>query len=63
MVQWIRLYNGLESDFVSKAAGWTEVAALLDAGYADLNSAGSAFSFTLSSGFVCVSNCSDVKGG
>jgi hypothetical protein len=44
-------YNGLESDFVSKAAGWTEVAALLDGGYADLNSAGSSFSFTLSSGF------------
>ena len=44
-------YNGLESDFVSKEAGWTEVAALLDAGYADLNSAGSAFSFSLSSGF------------
>ena len=44
-------YNGLESDFVSKAAGWTEVAALLDGGYADLNSAGSSFSFTLSGGF------------
>ena len=44
-------YNGLESDFVSKEAGWTEVAALLDAGYADLNSAGSAFSFSLSTGF------------
>ena len=44
-------YNGLESDFVSKAEGWTEVAALLDGGYADLNSAGSSFSFTLSSGF------------
>ena len=44
-------YNGLESDFVSKAAGWTEVAALLDAAYSELNSAGSSFSFTLSSGF------------
>jgi len=44
-------YNGLESDFVSKAAGWAEVASLLDGGYADLNSAGSSFSFTLSSGF------------
>ena len=44
-------YDGLESEFVSKADGWTEVAALLDAGYADLNSAGSAFSFSLSSGF------------
>ena len=44
-------YNGLESDCVSKAAGWTEVAALLDAAYSELNSAGSSFSFTLSSGF------------
>ena len=44
-------YNGLESDFVSKEDGWTEVVALLDGGYADLNSAGSSFSFTLSSGF------------
>ena len=44
-------YDGLDSEFVSKADGWTEVAALLDAGYADLNSAGSAFSFSLSSGF------------
>jgi hypothetical protein len=44
-------YNGLESDFVTKAAGWAEVVALLDGGYTDLNSAGSSFSFTLSSGF------------
>ncbi len=44
-------YNGLESDFVSKSAGWAEVAALLDAGYSELNSAGSSFSFTLSGGF------------
>jgi len=44
-------YDGLDSEFVSKADGWTEVAALLDAGYADLNSAGDAFSFSLSSGF------------
>ena len=44
-------YDGLDSEFVSRADGWTEVAALLDAGYADLNSAGDAFSFSLSSGF------------
>jgi hypothetical protein len=44
-------YNGLESEFVTKSAGWTEVAALLDAAYTELNSAGSSFSFTLSSGF------------
>ena len=44
-------YNGLESDVSSKSAVFTEIAALLDAGYSSLNSAGSSFSFALSSGF------------
>ena len=44
-------YNGLDSDPVSKAAAFTEVAKLLDEANTALDGAGSTFSFKLSSGF------------
>ncbi len=45
-------YDGdITSDVATKAQVLAEIESLLDAGYSDLNSAGSAFSFSLSSGF------------
>ena len=45
-------YDGdITSDVATKAQVLAEIESLLNAGYSDLNSAGSAFSFSLSSGF------------
>ena len=45
-------YDGdITSDVATKAQVLAEIESLLDAGYSDLNSAGNAFSFSLSSGF------------
>jgi len=44
-------YDGAKSDVESKSAVLAEIESLLDGGYSDLNSAGSAFTFGLSTGF------------